>query len=876
MRRLARWAAATVLLYLLPLFPAHTSTPQITLEPGASSMNLTPLAMLWHDATGERTLNDWLQLGHANAKADPAGASAAGFAQINAAQESIGRRTGALWVAVRLYNPQAPLLRHLEVSPPRLEALDAWLLAGQNGNTVQALGRSGLSIPLHEKPLNGNASAWVLTVPHGASTLLLRIQSRTVLQPQLQLWSPQAQVLAARLEDLYQGLEIGALALAALLALVFALWLRESTWAWYAGASLSMLVYQTCFNGMAALWLWPEQLRWTLPTMSLALASAHASWVMFFLRFSPAHVQPAWARACAVGLAGISALGVLLVFLVDFWAGVSLQEFAALLLPVVLPWLAWRAWRTGYEPARFLLLGSACLAIASLMRVAMARSWIPTVQWVEDWFLPLSTVLVAAAMMLALADRLRLTKQQQILKAVRDQEALQAHIRDATAELEHSLDLAQAAVLLKNRFVARVSHDLRTPLHTLLGNASLAQSYLDQLAPMGKHAPLQRLREFVMAMKQSGGDMLQLSDELLELTRGNEGQLVLNTAPSDLVTLVRDVAGTMLLVAQHQGNRLQLDTVLAVPLVEIDAVRVQQVLRNLLANACAATRDGVITLGMHSAPTEHVGMVQLEVRVSDTGFGIAPEDLERIFEPFEQLGASAKTGSAGLGLAIARQWVRMMGSDITVQSSPGYGSVFSWSMRVPAASAPPSTNTEDAPLANHARSPQGHILVVDDDANEQQFLQQVLKGLGLQVSLVSSEIEAIAELSVGTCARVDLVITGQDMAHGDGQALLRWCRQERPALAVLLLSGNNQFNVSFDANLCKPVNPALLLQTLQRLLPPPLNWAELRTLAERGDGLGVDAWIAHHRHRLGSSPMTEGVIKLASKLQLAALARWLR
>ena len=229
----------------------------ITLAADDASTDLVPAAQFWYDARADRTLDDWQQALQQAAGKASASPSAPGFAWVAASEMPLGRRTGALWVAVHLNNPHAAVLRHLAVSPERLEQVDAWLLTGPDTASAQPLGRAGASVPLMKRPLHSNVPAWRVNLPPGPSTLLLRVQSRTTLQPHIVLWEPAAHTLHMRRADLRHGLEWGALALAALLTLVFALWLRESTWAWYGATSASTLLYQSCFSGQAVLWLWP-------------------------------------------------------------------------------------------------------------------------------------------------------------------------------------------------------------------------------------------------------------------------------------------------------------------------------------------------------------------------------------------------------------------------------------------------------------------------------------------------------------------------------------------------------------------------------------------------------------------------------------------
>ena len=756
---MSQWGrVVAIALLLLAACSSRADTASIRLDPAQASINLMPAALLWHDATGDRTLADWQQSFNA---AGPTPTNAPGFDWVAPAKMPLGRHSGAIWVAVPLDNPHTARVSHLVVGPARLEWLDAWLLSGPSGSTVQTLGRSGLSVPLDLRPLPTGGAAWALNLPPGRATLLLRLQSRTTLQPDISLWHPNAHNRAERLADLQEGLQVGGLLLAAALALVFALWLRESTWAWYSAASASMMVYQTCFSGQAVLWLWPTHPLWTLPMLAAALTSSHLCSVMFLIKFIPTQFVRPWARSAAFGLVGISLLGFLGVLAFGFEVGIGLQEFAGFALPFLMSWQAWHAWRQGDTTSRFILLSYSFLFAASVLRILIIHSWLSPSIWLDHWMLPLAACLTSGVLMLAMADRQRVRRRLQLQESQRYQVTLQNAIRAATAELVQARDTAEAATQFKQRFLSRVSHDLRTPLHTLLGNAALAQQSLSQLTSVESvTVPLQ---ESVQAMQRSGRDILQLTDELLELARGEAGHLCLAPVPTNLLQLMQEVANNARWLALHQNNQLQLQTELAVQHVALDTARFEQVLRNLIANACAATHNGVITLGLNSTLATEAGYAQLEVWVGDTGRGVAPEVLERIFEPFEQIDESCATGNSGLGLAIAQQWVRLMGGNINVQSTLGQGSRFAWSMQVPI------------------------IETVDEDP----------------------------------------------------------------------------YPLPITATLAPTARPV------------PLDWSSLRTLANNGDGLGVDAWIARHRDLLADDPLAQGVLALGDSLQLAALVRWL-
>lgn len=883
-RRPARWILALITVWLT-VCSAHAAVPAVALEDSAASVNLLPAATLWHDPRGELTFGDWLQtVGQT---------TTAGFTRVDASEMPLKRRTGAIWIAIKVDNPHTALQRRLVVSPARLERVDAWLLSGPVARQVQHLGQSGLSVPLAVRPLTSNAPAWDLSLPPGQSTVLLRVESRTLLQPTITLWEPQAHDLTARRTDLFHGMEAGALAITALLTLIFALWLREAPWAWYSLTSLSLLVYQACFNGQAALLLWPTQPHWTLPALTLAVATTHVSATLFVLGFvMRSHVSAA-ARMCALGLAGLSVLGCLLAWTVGFKTGIVLQEMVGLLLPMVLLWLPLRAWKMGDRSARFVLLSFSLACIASIFRATAAQGWLPSGAWLESWLLPMGAVLTSTVLMLAMSDRIRALVKQQALETQRHQNVLENRIEEATGALIQARDKAQEAVKFKQRFLSRVSHDLRTPLHVLLGNSADARALLAQWSVKhGAEATHERLAASMLAVERSGDDILQLSNELLDLARSEAGELSLKPTATSLLALLQQLGETAHWLAQTQRNHVSMQTALEVKWVMIDAERVKQVLHNLLANACAATHDGVITLGARSTRTAEAKVARVEFWVSDTGRGISTDAQRRIFEPFEQINELSATGCAGLGLTISQQWVQLMGSHIAVTSQLGVGSQFSWSMDVPEAAAPAAITPLNAHAgivssqSNTNEALQGHVLVVDDLEAHRLWLQDLLQQAGLKVSIAEGGRAAMAMLQsqangvIGVqqeaLCPVDLVITDQNMPGGDGHALLQWCRQHLPGLAVVALSSTPQPPELFDAALLKPIGFSQLHPVLQHLLPPTLNWHELCQLAHQGDGLGVDAWIARHRHQLGQGPRARGVIELGQSLQLAALVRWLR
>jgi signal transduction histidine kinase len=213
------------------------------------------------------------------------------------------------------------------------------------------------------------------------------------------------------------------------------------------------------------------------------------------------------------------------------------------------------------------------------------------------------------------------------------------------------------------RFLAATTHELRTPLTALLGFTDL----LDR----GVYGELpERVHESLHAMRRNGQTMLHLINEMLDVAKLKAGQFTIECSPVDITTIIRDVVGTMEPLIQEHGLTCTLDLAPDVPLVYGQPERLAQVLTNLLANAIKFTSQGLITVR-----TVHVGK-RVRFSVIDTGVGIAPEQQQAIFEEFKQLNPHGRSVGTGLGLPISLRLMELMGGTLTVESTPGVGSIF--------------------------------------------------------------------------------------------------------------------------------------------------------------------------------------------------------
>ncbi len=325
---------------------------------------------------------------------------------------------------------------------------------------------------------------------------------------------------------------------------------------------------------------------------------------------------------------------------------------------------------------------------------------------------------------------------------VGSEKLVQAIIYDLSErkEVEETLkiakDAAESANRAKSAFLANMSHELRTPLNAIIGFAQLMDRDI-ALTP--------RQREFLAIINRSGEHLLNLINDVLEMSKIEAGRIILNPAPFDLHYLLQTLREMFQVRTKAQKLSLEFDIAPNLPQYIItDEGKLRQVLINLLGNAVKFTQTGGIILRAKSCPTPH----SLNFEVEDTGRGIAPFEIDNLFQPFVQAnsGIQAREGT-GLGLTISRQFVQLMGGDINLTSTLGKGSIFCFNIQVtlanPVETAVKVANkTRIIGLAQH--QPEYRILIVDDRKENRDLIAQLLNIVGFQTRTAPDGEKAIA------------------------------------------------------------------------------------------------------------------------------------
>jgi PAS domain S-box-containing protein len=380
------------------------------------------------------------------------------------------------------------------------------------------------------------------------------------------------------------------------------------------------------------------------------------------------------------------------------------------------------------------------------------------------------------------------------------------------ATLTKAKDAADAANQAKSAFLATMSHELRTPMNAILGYSEILMEDAQEKGQEDFIPDLEKIHA-------SGNHLLSLINNILDLSKIEAGKMDLFLESFGISRVIEDVIGTIRPLAEKNANTLQVHCAADLGTMHADLTKVRQSLFNLLSNACKFTEKGTITL---EVSRELIGGVDwIKFSVSDTGIGMAPDQMEKLFQPFVQGDASTsrKFGGTGLGMTITHRFCQMMGGEISAVSEPGSGTTFTIRLPAQVKVHPPAAAPLTEPPEQMVSEGLGTVLVIEDDPATRDLLKRFLNKDGFRVQTVSEGEEG---LRLARELQPDVITLDVMMPGRDGWAVLTELKAD-PALAdipvvMLTFVDNKNLGYALGASdyLTKPIQRKRLLAVLEK------------------------------------------------------------
>ena len=463
-----------------------------------------------------------------------------------------------------------------------------------------------------------------------------------------------------------------------------------------------------------------------------------------------------------------------------------------------------------------------CYGIYSHGRDYYLYAYVPARQVYTLTVMNLVITLVMYILILALVQVFRWNSAKDFfMQQEHSEQEYRKSLEQKNVALQLAVQRETKANLAKREFLFNMSHDIRTPMNAIIGFTALAQTHIDDRG---------QVEDYLKKISVSSQHLLSLINDVLDMSRIESGKVTLEAKPVHLPELVHELRDIIQAVVSKKDLSLTLDTVgVENEDVIADPLRLEQILINVLANAVKFTPDGgQISLWIVQKDTAPAGYADFEFHIKDNGIGMSEEFQKHIFEQFarERTSTVSKIQGTGLGMAITKSLVDMMGGRITVKSEQGKGSEFTISLRFPIGEA----KTEQTPPAAKASASAGKkLLVVEDNELNLEIASTLLKEAGFEVDTAENGKIAVEKVEAASADRYDLILMDIQMPEMDGYEATRRIRAlpdtKKAALPIVAMTANafeddrkNALRAGMNGHIAKPLDIPKLFQVLSELL----------------------------------------------------------
>lgn len=619
---------------------------------------------------------------------------------------SFGFTTSAVWARFTVKNSLPRTVEYfLEIKYPLLDQIDLYIPSGPETFTVF---KAGDSLPFKDRIIQHKNTIFPVMLASGEEkTLYLRCETTSSLNLPIVLHSPACLAEVITMEQTLLGIYYGILLVMMIYNFFIYLGLKDSTYLYYVLFVFTYMLFQLSVNGMAFQYFWPNRIWWANNCTPFFIFLAY----IFATQFTRNILDTAKnvPRIDAILRAGLvlSAVGSVLTLFIGYNLSIRLATLMSLTV-VALIVAGFTCMVKGYRPARYYFLAWSVSMLGVTVYALKTFGILPHI-FITHWGIQLGSAWEVILLSMGLADRFQLMKQEkeqmqtvyarelekahgELEKSFRDMEqfkkSLETLLEERTADLRRVNEnlareaedrqkaeaRAEAASKAKSQFLASMSHEIRTPMNAILGMANMA----------AKLAETAKLRQYLAVIQNSGKTLLALINDILDFSKIEAGRLDLERADFDLRETLESLADLFGKQAADKGLELLITVRGNTPCaLKGDALRLRQILINLVNNAIKFTQTGEVSVTAHGERLTNDAAI-LSFSVRDTGSGINHDQIRQLFSEYTQADSSTSRlyGGTGLGLAISRQLVTLMGGEINAESEPGKGSTFHFTVSV--------------------------------------------------------------------------------------------------------------------------------------------------------------------------------------------------
>ncbi|ALE86716.1 hybrid sensor histidine kinase/response regulator [Pseudomonas versuta] len=657
-----------------------------------------------------------------------------------------GYSHSAFWLKVDLsYQPLNPQIHRtwlLELAYPPMDNIDLYL-ADASGN-YRLAERTGDALPFDSRQIKENNYLFELNFSPGQSqTVYLRVASQGSVQAPLTLWSAQAYLEEQPVRIYILGLIYGVLLGMLVYNLFIYLSVRDTSYLYYIFYIASFGLYQLSVNGAAVQYFWPNNPWWANASTPFLIGSAAFFGCQFARTFLHTATHSRWLDRALMLLMAVGVLVMVLALTTSYAVSLRLATGLALAFIVTIFTAGVVAWARGLRVARYFVIAWSAFLLGGLVNTLMVLGYLPNV-FLTMYASQIGSAIEVGLLSLALADR---------INAMRD---LQARTLQESGQKLAAMNQQLAHTnQLKDEFLATVTHELRTPMNGVIGSLELIKT-LD-MSP--------ELELYTQTAEGSAREMMHMVNGILALTELQAGRLGVRPRTFGLNELIQSLSDQYGPSARSKGLQFSYEIARNLPDQWVgDADKVRQCLECLLDNAIKFTRVGGVILRV-TGKTAGPGRWALAFNVIDSGIGFVHIEEAELYQNFFQVDGSMTRsyGGLGIGLAICRRLVELLGGRLTHHSQPGQGSQFQLLLELE------SPLESSQPSEGRSRTPdECVILLVEDSSPGQVVLRGMLLKLGYRVLSVDNGVDAIEILRR---QRVDAVVLGCPFSQVSGASM---------------------------------------------------------------------------------------------------------